>query len=147
CLKPERFRPNLDRFISNRRCVFRSPEDVDDVDVFGNVEERRVRLLAQHFLFARVYRDNMIAGALQLLHDAVRGFLGIRGGADHGDGLRTGEERADLLGRGIAMRHQAILFHHAADGTAWVVALVCSDIMSQAARYATTPITIPPGTM
>src|SRR5439155_8875909 len=124
-----------------------SPEDVDDVDAFGDVEERRVRFLAQHFLFARVHRDDVIAGALQLLHDAVRGFLGIRGGADHGDGLRADEERAGLLGRRIAMRHHPFLFHHAAEGTTMVVALVCSAIMSQAARYETNPITIPPVTM
>ena len=53
------------------RRVLRAPEDVDDVDALGHVDERRIRSLAEDLGFARVDGDDAVARLLQLLHDAV----------------------------------------------------------------------------
>ena len=40
-LQPQRLRADLDRFVGNRRRVFRPPEHVDDVDRLGDVRRAR----------------------------------------------------------------------------------------------------------
>lgn len=61
------------------------PEHLDHVDVFGNVCEAGVRVLAEHPVGVRVDRDDVPALFLQHLRDPVGGFLRVAGRSHHCD--------------------------------------------------------------
>ena len=62
-LQPQRLGADRDGFVGDGRRVFRAAEDVDDVDALGDVDERRIRLLAENLGLARVDGNDAIAGA------------------------------------------------------------------------------------
>src|SRR4029453_10097565 len=65
--------------------------------------------LPQGLGLCRVYRNDVVAGAEKLLHDAVGRLVGVRGRADDCDGRGVSEKLSQLLIRRIRVRHPLIL--------------------------------------
>ena len=70
----------------------RSAEHVDDVDLFGDVFQGGVGLLAEHVGFVGVHRNDAVADCLEPAHDAVRRAVRFRGRAHDRDGLGFDQE-------------------------------------------------------
>src|SRR5947208_2637895 len=70
-LQPQRSGAHLDRFPRDVGHGGGSAEDVDHVDVLGDVPQGRVDLLAEHALLVRVHRDDAIAVPLQVVANEV----------------------------------------------------------------------------
>src|SRR4051794_21266056 len=77
-LEPERSRPDGDRLRGDARDRVRRAEHVDDVDVLGNLAERRVRAHAQDRLLPRVDGNHLEPVAAQVVADEVRGAQLVR---------------------------------------------------------------------
>ena len=99
------FAPIAGRRVRDLRHLLRAPEDVHDVHGHGDGVEVRVDRLAQDRRVerARIDRDDPVALALEVAHHEVARPVPVRGGADHGDGLRLGvdapEERVRIDAR------------------------------------------------
>src|SRR5205823_11122511 len=95
-LKPQGLRANRGRLACDLRSVFGRSEDVDDVDLLGDVEQGAIHPLAEEGFRVRVDRDNAKSPALEALRHRAAGLARVAGRAHHRDGLRPLE---DLAGR------------------------------------------------
>ena len=91
-LHPDRRDFKLDGLVDDLFHEFRTPENVDDVDLprrifLWNIEQRRVSPLAEAPLDSRVDGNDAISVSLHVGADAVTGAQGIRGESDDGDCL------------------------------------------------------------
>lgn len=114
CLEPQHLRRDRRSFIRDLGRDLAAAKDVHDIDPDRYFGERSIRALAQHFGFARIDRNDTIAGSEQLAKDAVRGPLRVRRGADHGDGARLRQYLAQRLVGGVFVRHPPSLPRHIA---------------------------------
>ena len=71
-LQPERPSTDARSLVGNLRRVLRTAKHVDDVDLFGNLEQRRIRFLSENLGLVRVDWNHAVARAEELHHDAVR---------------------------------------------------------------------------
>ena len=92
-LKPQR--PGADRRCLSRDlgCVGGGPENVDDIDLLGHVEQRAIDALAKEHVREWVDRDDAKAPALEAFRNRAARLDRIAGGADHGDRRRALENR------------------------------------------------------
>src|SRR5579862_1048664 len=91
-LHPDRWHFKLDGFIDDLFNKFRTPKDIDDVDLLRhiflwNIEQRGVGLLTEATVDSRVNGNDAVSVSLHVGADAVTGAHGIRGESDYGDGL------------------------------------------------------------
>jgi hypothetical protein len=92
-LEPDRFRFLRKDFVEMLRNVFRAPEDVDHVDITGDVGELPVYGLAEDlFDIGEIHRhrDDVEAGGLEIFRDVKRGLTALRFGLDAQNGNRAG---------------------------------------------------------
>src|SRR5256885_1428727 len=85
-LQPQGFRADSDRLARNLGCIGRGPEDVDEVDLVGHVEQRSIDALAKQRLRVRVDRDDAEPASLQAFWNGAAGFVWIARRADDSDG-------------------------------------------------------------
>jgi len=63
-LHPDDLRPDRNRIVNDRGHFFGTPENLDHIDVFGDVSQALVRMLAQRVLDRRIDRNDPVAGPL-----------------------------------------------------------------------------------
>jgi hypothetical protein len=97
-LKPEAFGANCDGGIGDAGNAVGTAEDVDYVDGDGDVFEAGIGFLAEDLGFVGIDGDNLVAGALKVGSDFVRGTHRIRGETDDGDGFGFAEQLCDRVG-------------------------------------------------
>ena len=85
-LQPQRLRAHGDRLARDLGGVRRGPEDVDEVDLVGHLEQRSIDALAEQGVRIRVDGDDPEPASLQTLPDRPSGLVGITGRAHHRDG-------------------------------------------------------------
>ena len=97
-LHPDHLGADGDGVVDDRSDRIRGAEDIDHVDLVGNVAQTGVDLLAQLLLArgAGIDRDDAVAFALQILHHEVAGPVPVGRGADHGDGAHRRQDAAQL---------------------------------------------------
>src|SRR5215217_1671394 len=99
-LHPQRRRVYRDRLVDRLADGVRAAEHVDEVDRLWDVLKAGMEALAVNGLAdrGRVHGDNAVAGALEIAHhaEARPPRLGTR--PDYGDGLRPGEDAAQIPG-------------------------------------------------
>ena len=103
-LHPHDARADGDRVVDDRVHLVGGAEDVDHVDLFGNVAQRGVDALAQQLLAreARVHRNHPVVLALQVFHDEIAWAVPVRRGADQRDRAHGGQDAAQP---GIGIRN------------------------------------------
>src|ERR1041384_5705371 len=78
-LHPDGLRPDLDRLLHDGHDLIGTTEDVNNIHRFFNAPKIRIRLLPQHFLQVRIYRDDLITLRLQIrTHEITRTFFFVR---------------------------------------------------------------------
>lgn len=87
----------------NRWHIFGTPENVNDVDGFGDVFQARVGFLAEDFGFVGIDGNNFVSRGLEIGGDGVGGAKAIGGEADNSDGFGRAEDVGDgvLGGRSV----------------------------------------------
>src|SRR6185437_970774 len=99
-LEPDGFRVLRDYVVDMLWNVLRAPKDVDDVDVAGNIDERAVHRLAEHFLDIGIVnrdRNDFVARALSVFGNVIRRLLRVGLDPEHRDAPGSLQEVADLL--------------------------------------------------
>src|SRR5580698_763152 len=96
-LKPNGRSLDLDSLFHDLRNGVGPPEHVDNVDLLGHIEKRRVSFFAQPFLDRRIYRDDAIAVRTHVLRDAEAWAHGGIRQADDSDGLSRMKQFRNLF--------------------------------------------------
>jgi hypothetical protein len=98
-LEPENFGADGDGGIGDGRNVFRTAEDVDDVDGFGDIFEARVGFDAENLGFVGIDGNDFVADGLEVGGDFVGRAKGIGGETDDSDGFGGAENFGDGVRR------------------------------------------------
>src|ERR1044072_3772936 len=94
-LHPYALRANRDRVLNDPRNLRSGPEDVHDVNLFGNAAKVRIAPLAKNLRCLRVDGDDAVALVLQIARHHVARLGLLRGQSHHGDRLRDFEQALD----------------------------------------------------
>ena len=84
----ERMLHDIETLIHHFLDELRPAKDVDDIDLFGNVEQRRVSLLTQALRNVRIHGNDAVSVGLHVSRNAVAGTQRIAGEPDDCDRLR-----------------------------------------------------------
>ena len=87
-LHPDRRDFELNRLIDNLLHKFGAPKNIHDINLPGNVEQRRVGGLTEAFVDIRVDRNNTVSVLLHIGGNAVTGTQRIARQSDHRNGFR-----------------------------------------------------------
>ena len=70
-LHPDYWNFELNRLIDDLFHIFRTAKNVYDINLFWNIEQRWIRLLAQSLVDVRIHRDDAITMGLHVRRDTV----------------------------------------------------------------------------
>jgi hypothetical protein len=106
---PSAFAPIVTASSAIAGVSFGAAKHVDDIDRLGDVDQGRIRSLPEDVGLFRVDGNDVVAGAEELLHDAIRLLVRVRRCPDDCDGRGVSEKLFQLLIRRIRVRHPLIL--------------------------------------
>ena len=96
-LHPDRFDAQRYRFVNRSACFTRAPKDINQIDLFRNVTQRRIGPLAKHLCLVWVYRDDFVTAAAHVGSDAIRRTMRIGRESNDGDGLTVVQDFFDCF--------------------------------------------------
>src|SRR4029078_4278902 len=86
-------------------------EAVDDIDPVGNLAQRRVALLPQHFLVLGIHRDDPVAVLHHVLRRKIARAVPVCGQAHHRNGVVLAENAPQRIDVGIGHEADYIIAH------------------------------------
>src|ERR1035441_7468688 len=101
-LHPDYLRTLANRRFHDLRDEFRTPENVHDIDGFGDGFQIGITGLTQHLPLPRVHRNDAVAGALHVLGNTITGAETLPRQADHGDGSGVAKDFRNPAHTGFA---------------------------------------------
>ncbi len=125
-LEPKKLCANVDSTLCDRRNVFGTAENVNQIHFFWDIFQAGIRFFAQDFGFVGIYRDDAIAGRLQILGYTKTRTHGIGREANDGNGLGVTKDIGDRVGGANAL--------HLVGEFSWAFDADCYGVVNKEAK-------------